>query len=274
MQENNLQMYCLTLDPSHLSYIKNLGYIPVGLGEKIFPESFLTDNTKENISKKNKFYGEYTFHYWLWKNNLDEIKKDWIGFCQYRKFWSLNYTPNMDINRENLKKKVLRDIPDKFNNFDVILGDPFFVNKRKIMKFIKKGLPLLISNPKILFHKNARNIKFHFDLMHGRNNLNKAIDLLDNKNRENFRNFVNTEVSFNPHNMFICKSKKLLSSYYNEIFPWLKNCEKLFGFDDLKGYGLTRIYGFLAERFMSYWFKRNANYKELPILFHDITDVQ
>ena len=72
--------------------------------------------------------------------------------------------------------------------------------------------------------------------------------------------------------MFICKSKKLLQSYYNEIFPWLENCEKLFGFESLKGYGMKRIYGFLAERFMSYWFKKNAKYKELPILFHDINN--
>ena len=57
-----------------------------------------------------------------------------------------------------------------------------------------------------------------------------------------------------------------------EIFPWLKKCEQLFGFENLKGYGLTRIYGFLAERFMSYWFKKNTNFKELPILFYDIND--
>ena len=64
--------------------------------------------------------------------------------------------------------------------------------------------------------------------------------------------------------------KNYCPSYYNEIFPWLESCEKLFGFEKLKGYGLTRIYGFLAERFMSYWFKKNAKFKELPILFHDI----
>ena len=141
------------------------------------------------------------------------------------------------------------------------------------MKFFKKGLSLLISNPKFLFNDQARNIKFHFDLMHGKNNLDRAIDLLDKNNKEDFRKFVNDEISFNPHNMLICKSKNLLNSYYSDVFPWLENCEKLFGFKDLKGYGLTRIYGFLAERFMSYWFKKNANYKELPILFHDISDI-
>ena len=272
MNNNNLKMFCLTLEPGHLDLIKNLNYTAVGLGEKVFPNNCLSDKNGVNISKKNKYYGEYTFHYWLWKNYLEKIDQNWIGFCQYRKFWSLNYVSNKEINLQNLKNKVLTEIPNDLNKYDIILGDPFFVNERKIMKFIKKGFILIISKPQILFNKEARNIKFHFDLMHGRNNLDKAIDLLNIENREDFRKFVNNEVSFNPHNMFICKSKKLLKSYYNEIFPWLEDCEKIFGFHNLKGYGLTRIYGFLAERFMSYWFKKNANYKELPILFHDIND--
>ena len=270
MNEKNLRMFCLTLEPSHLKFIKTLDYTPVGLGEKLFPKDCLGDKNGINISHKNKYYGEYTFHYWLWKNYLNHINQEWIGFCQYRKFWALNFTPNNELNLSNLNNKVLKKIPDDFNQFEVILGDPFFVNKRKIMKFLKKGFPLVASNPKVLFDEKARNIKFHFDLMHGRNNLDKAIDLLNEENKNDFRNFVNREVSFNPHNMFICKSKKLLSSYYNEVFPWLEKCEQLFGFEDLKGYGLTRIYGFLAERFMSYWFKKNAKFKELPILFHDV----
>ena len=267
---SNLKIFCLCIHNELLEKVKKLNYIPVGLGEINYQKGWLRDNIGKNISHKNKFYGEYTFHYWLWKNHLDNINQDWLGFCQYRKFWSLNFTPNNEINLQNLKNKVLKEIPDQLNEFDVILGDPFFINNRKIMKFIKKGFPLILSNPQVLFNKKSRNVKFHFDLMHGRNNLDKAIDLLNVENKEDFRKFVNTEVSFNPHNMFICKSKKLLKSYYNEIFPWLESCENLFGFDDLKGYGLTRIYGFLAERFMSYWFKKNANYKELPILFHDI----
>ena len=82
--------------------------------------------------------------------------------------------------------------------------------------------------------------------------------------------FVNKNFSFNPHNMFICKSKNLLSKYYSVVFAWLKKCEDLFGFDNLSGYGQTRIYGFLAERFMSYWFQNNAQYKTMPIIFYDI----
>ena len=72
----------------HLQNLKYLNYIPVGLGQNKFSEEWLTDNKGENISTKNPFYAEYSFHYWLWKNYLDKIDQNWIGFCQYRKFWS------------------------------------------------------------------------------------------------------------------------------------------------------------------------------------------
>ena len=187
-----------------------------------------------------------------------------------RKFWSLDFTPNNELNLKNLQKKILKKIPDEFNKFDVILGNPFFVNQRKIMKFLKNGFPLVASNPKVLFSEKARNIKFHFDLMHGEGNLEKAISLLDNKDRNDFSYFVNSEVSFNPHNMFICKSNKILKDYYESVFPWLERCEKEFGFE-LEGYGLKRIYGFLAERYMSYWFKKYTNFSTMPIIFKDIS---
>ena len=71
--------------------------------------------------------------------------------------------------------------------------------------------------------------------------------------------------------MFICKSKTLLNNYYESLFPWLERCEKYLDFH-LKGYGLKRIYGFLAERYMSYWFQKHTKFKVLPILFKDISD--
>ena len=108
MTNNNLKMFCLTLEPNHLSIIEQMNYIPVGLGEKNFPQNCLSDKSGNNISKKNKYYGEYSFHYWLWKNYLDQIDQNWIGFCQYRKFWSLDFTPNNELNLKNLQKKFLK----------------------------------------------------------------------------------------------------------------------------------------------------------------------
>ena len=260
----------MSMKPNHLKFIKEINYIPVGLGTDEFSKDWVRDNTGDNISEKNKYYGEYTFHYWLWKNYLDKIDDEWIGFCQYRKFWSVEKDNLLPNSLDELRPLILNEIPKSYENYDVILGDEYFINQLKIMKFLKKGFRLIINKPSYLFNKKNRNIKFHFDLMHGYKNLDKSIELLDVNNRNDFNNFINQKVSFNPHNMFICKSKHILVDYYSTIFPWLKRCEKEFGLSKLEGYGLTRIYGFLAERFMSYWFQKNTKFKTMPIVFYDI----
>ena len=66
-------MFCTTLEPDHYEFIKKLGYIPVGLGEKDFIGDWFRDNSGPNISKKNKNYAECTYHYWFWKNQLMKI---------------------------------------------------------------------------------------------------------------------------------------------------------------------------------------------------------
>jgi len=268
---NNLKIYCITLDPTHKNLIQKLGYVPVGLGEKNFNEGWLRDNTNDNIAFKNPYYGEYTFHYWLWKNK--QINFDgWIGFCQYRKFWKNNLENHVIKDFESLNQVVLKEIPNKLQNFESILIENLFVNKFRLSKFIKHNFKLMLLNPILFFNKNKRTIKFHFDMMHGHGNLDKAIEVMDEKEKSDFKDFVNQEVSYNPQNMFICKNKEILFSYYESLFPWLLKCEKLFGFKNLKGYGLQRIYGFLAERYMSYWFKKYTKHTILPIQFKDIGD--
>ena len=76
-------------------------------------------------------------------------------------------------------------------------------------------------------------------------------------------------VSFNPHNMFICKSKKYWLNIMSLFFHGLKNVKRIWL--NLTGYGLKRIYGFLAERYMSFWFKKHTKYTTLPIFFKDIS---
>ena len=268
----NLKMFCISLEPNHYNFIKNLGYVPVGLGDKDFNDDWFKDKLGINISRKNKNYGEYTYHYWIWKNYLDKLNDKWIGFCQYRKYWSLEKHKTEDINFNSLNSQVLKEIPRKFDEYESILGEPIFINQFRAMKFIKKGLKFFVKRPLTIFSKKKRNISFHFDFMHGEENLNKAINLLDHENQKDFRKFVNTEVSFNPHNMFICRSRQKLKDYYEVLFPWLEKCEKLFGFENLKGFGKIRIYGFLAERFMSYWFRKNTKHTTMPIIFYDIKE--
>ena len=110
MKKNILNIFCLCLHNNFFEQLKKLKYIPVGLGDNFFNSKFLRDNTKNNISKKNRYYGEYTFHYWFWKNMLNKMNNNqWIGFCAYRRFWSQNDNLSSDyisskVNKYNFQK--------------------------------------------------------------------------------------------------------------------------------------------------------------------------
>ena len=69
--------------------------------------------------------------------------------------------------------------------------------------------------------------------------------------------------------MFICKKKSIFENYYSTVFPWLDRCEKVFGFNE-GSYGNARIYAFLLERFISYWFNKYTKVKIWPIAFFNI----
>ena len=192
---------------------------------------------------------------------------DW--FLPIQKVFYKKNINSKDISFENLQSISISEIDG--NNFDCILGNKFSVENYKLSKIIKNHLIKFLKKPSLIFNKKKRNLKFHFDLFHGEGNLDKAINLLNEKDKNAFREFMNKETSFNPHNMFICKTK-ILKSYYDVIFPWLERCEEVFGINKLKGYGLQRIYGFLAERFLSYWFNKNFRVKEHPIIVKDLSD--
>jgi len=250
-----------------LSTVKSLGYIPVGLGDDIYSQDWLRDNTLENISNKNKYYSEYTFHYWFWKNILPRVDDNsWVGFCAYREYWGNKMIPK---NNSKINDLVIKKIPPEWENYNTIIGEHIFINNLKFSKLIKHGVWSLFRNPSAIF-KSKRNIRFHFDMWHGNGNLDKAINLLDDENKEDFRKYTRENVSFCRGCMFVCRSKKIINDYYNSLFPWLKRCEKVFGFN-LKGYGNLRIYAFLAERYQSYWFNKYTKPLLWPVIFYDIT---
>ena len=98
---------------------------------------------------------------------------------------------------------------------------------------------------------------------HGYGNLDKAIDVIDSEDKDEFRAYVNNAISFNPHIMFIAKVE-IANNWFSKLFPWLLRCEEIFGFDNLHGYDTKRLYAYLAERYLSFWFKKYSNYIEWP----------
>ena len=255
----------MCLDHSYLDAVKKLNYIPVGLKNKNFSKDWLLDNTLENISEKNPYYGEYTFYYWYWKNLLKNKKKDeWIGFCSYRELWG----ENKEISNKNSINSLLKYLPEEWNEYEAIIGEPTVLNRPKWIKILKHGKIAMLKNYKEIF-KSKFSIKFQFDMYHGNGNLDEAIKLLPEKDKHDFGEYVQNNSSFNQGNMFISKSSKIINSYFSEVFDWLNKCESIFGFN-LKGYNKIRMYAFLAERFLPYWFKKHTKALEWPIVYCDI----
>ena len=95
---------------------------------------------------------------------------------------------------------------------------------------------------------------------HGYKNLDKAIKLLDDKNRSDFHRYVNSRDYYNPHIMCIARPE-ILDKWFKNVFKWLDRCEAEFGYKNLKGYDTQRLYAYLAERYLIYWFKNIQNLK-------------
>ena len=262
----NLKIFCVT--NKEVNLLEKTNYLIGWVGTKKPPKNYLVCNTRDNIFFKEKYYSELTFHYWYWKNKLDLKHENWIGFCQKRRFWLKKKLIHEKIDKSNFSDCILQDVPNEWDNFDSIICEPIFVNKVKKMKMVKRGFRSIIKKPSILFDEKKQSLALHFDMHHGYGNLNKAINLIEDEDKLDFSNYVNNSISYNPHIMFIAKPK-IMDKWFNTLFPWLERCEKIFGFDSLHGYDTQRLYAFLAERYLSFWFKKHTKSLEWPWTFFE-----
>ena len=234
---SNLKIFCTSIN-----YYKILDkmpdYIqPIGLGENKFPLHWLNEKKGKNISKLNKFYGELTGIYWMWKNianNMDENDK--IGNCHYRKFW---------------------------------LNDLFLKKQKSSSQNIYTNL-LNVRNPKIYSYKNIqvqpiifkeKSLLSDFYEIHKSDILEQSINFLEQKYQFKFKEHLDNRIFF-PLNMFITTVREF-NDYCEILFPWLEKCFEICQKKNLcKDYN-TRLPAFLAERFTSYWFSQDKDKIEL-----------
>ena len=262
---NKLQIYCVTNE--RIKYLEGTKLVLVGVGKKKFSKNYITCLRGKNIQHKERNYSELTFHYWFWKNQLMKCKSDtWIGFCQKRRFWLKSNTKIQNFKK--LKKNLILKPDKKWKKYNSIICKPIRVDNPKKMKIIKRGWRNLLKDPSVFYSSKKHTIKLHFDMHHGHDVLDKAISKINNKDRNQFRKFVNENTSFNPHIMFISK-KKIINNWFNDLFSWLFKCEKIFGFAKLKGYDQERLYAYLAERYLSFWFRKYTNYLEWHWAFYE-----
>jgi hypothetical protein len=267
--KEKLEIYCIT--NKRLLAVENTDYKLAGVGLAAFPERYLKCNADDNIFYKEKYYSELTFQYWYWKNILNKNSIDCVGFCQKRRFWINKDSIGKKIDPKNFKNHILKEVPKEWNNKNAIICDPIDVNNLKTMKLLKRGFRSILKDPRILFDKKKRTVNLHFDMHHGYGNLDKAIEVMNLEDRKEFSDFVKTSTSYNPHIMFIAKAN-IHQKWFETLFPWLLRCEKIFGFKELHGYDTQRLYAYLAERYLSFWFRKYTNYSNWPWAFYDYKD--
>ena len=263
---NKIKIYCVT--NKLVNFIKKDNYKFGWVGKDIIAEKkYLKCDYGDNIFYKEQYYSELTFHYWYWKNLLKiEDSQQWVGFCQKRRYWIKNQTQDK-INVDNINEYLLTDIDNDTRDYEALICNPIEVSTKK-MKLIKRGWRNILSKPSIFFNPSLINLSDHFDIHHGFGHLEKAVNLLNVNDRNDFKEYLKVNKKFNPHIMFIAK-KKIINNWFNALFPWLEKCEKIFGFEKLSGYDTRRLYAYLSERYLSFWFKKYTKFKTHPWVFLD-----
>lgn len=178
------------------------------------------DNSGENISNKNKNFCELTGIYWLWKNSND----DYIGIEHYRRFFCHDLFGKKLMSNDEVKKLLRK--------YDIIL--PF---KKKFNESVKEdyinnsGYKKDLDNLRLIIQKDyPEYLKSYDDVFSG--------DTLY------------------LYNMMIL-DKRLFDEYCKWLFDILFSLEKVTSLDGYTDYE-KRIYGFVSERLLNVWIKKNG----------------
>ena len=108
-KDKDLEIFCVT--DKHLNFFNDVKYKLAAVGKNNFPSNYIACNKGENIFYKEEYYSELTFHYWFWKNLLNNYSEEtWIGFCQKRRFWLQKKEDKKLKTNENIKDKFLYKI--------------------------------------------------------------------------------------------------------------------------------------------------------------------
>ena len=200
---SNLEIFCVT--NKEVLFLEKTNYNLVAVGKGKFKNNYIRCDIGDNIYHKEKNYSELTFHYWLWKNKLDDFENDtWIALCQKRRFW-LNKKQDEETD-QSIEKKILNSVPEEWKNFNSIICEPIHLGT-KFSKLLKRGWKNIFCKPSLLFNYKKITIKEQFDMHHGFGVIEKAANLLKNEDKYDFLDYISQNTKFNPHIMCISKKK-------------------------------------------------------------------
>lgn len=248
-------------------------FYPIQVGAANSPIRFadmLHDDIGDNISLKNRSYGEMTAQYWAWKNDI----ADYYGFFHYRRFLSfskekfpvgpfgeveMKYFSHSNVEKLNLKPDVIKEL---VCSNDIITVEPVRLHKLN---------PPLKNN-----YQQYINVKYE----HGED-IEEVLRIIKNKSPQMYSTAYDYfyKLSYGYLcNMFIMK-KDIFFEYCEWVFGILEEFEKN---RDYSQYSIDgeRVCGYLGERLFGVFFEYKKRYGKINtcelqrVLFCDMDIIQ
>ncbi len=205
-------------------------YCPIQVGadiNKTINNSWIKDNTGDNISSKNLSYNELTALYWIWKNSEEDI----VGLCHYRRFF---------VTRIGKIKNLLFGVKKNF------------INEEFVKKIISKNF--VVVHNKTYFKQGNR--QQFLDTQKYPNDIDILGEVIASKYPEyaDAYKMVMNGTSCHLLNMIIAK-KEIIDDYCEWLFDVLFAVEeKLI---DMGEKSFERRMGMLGERMLDIWLIAN-----------------
>lgn len=217
----------------------------VGAESKATSQDNFCDNRGDSISDLNPYFCELTGLYWVWKNWIPNTNaNELVGFCHYRRFFSLNRkVEHFDGGRDWEIDNTLTLLLNSSN--DVILPE------QTIFPIKQHWFSLSKRFNKVKFPWQKLSLLEQYGLEHNLSDIQFAIDLLPHPHKLNFEKYLQGK-QFSPYNMFITSAVNA-KNYFEILFPWLFELHKVIELTSRNPYQ-SRVFGFIAERFCSYYF--------------------
>ena len=236
---------------SHVNIpMPNLPYcasLQTGSAQKEHWDGFLRDDVGDNISEKNRFFGELTGLYWVWKNTTEEK----VGWCHYRRFFSPM------LFRAEQMKGVAVNLPIAQRILDLDQDGRIFDFELNLTQLI---VPTRI----------PANSTFHYCATHRPADwaaMLNGFEVVYPEEAEAAKQYFSRENSLHWWCMFIA-SRQVLNDYCSWLFPLLFYLEKTIvpAEDDFH----CRVFAFLTEHLFNWWTEsRGIQTISRPIIFLD-----
>lgn len=211
------------------------GYLPVHVGKANSKQDLgiQGDDAGENISTLNPYFCELTGLYWLWKNHQADV----YGLAHYRRYF----------------KPVGEGVP---------LGKQRVASPDELLGLLER-YPLLLSKPRRYW---VESIRKHYAHAHNAGDMQALEQVLHELHPDYLPAFnaVMDGDRASLYNMFVMRAEHF-DAYCEWLFPILLEVEKRIPYREYGAYQ-KRVFGFLGERLLNVWARKNFKPSEIKYL--------